>query len=179
MAYSAIENMFEESLISLDEVKTWDIEALREFLRKPGRKVSGTKAELCAQVFVLYNDQVPETPGAREEEAARKAEYKQICSAGPKTIDPTRLKKWSGEKEGMAYWPPISYIEIVKFISKKGHSLSSAALNSYKTGKGFAYFYNDWLKEVFFHPIKKESDACYLKANCTPSNRLNDEPHCV
>jgi len=179
MAYSALEQMFEENLISLNEVKTWDMEALKEFMRKRGRKVSGTKAELCAQVFVLYNDQVPEVPGAKEQEASRKAEYKKIFSAGPKTVDPMRLKKWQGEKDGMSYWPPVSYVEIVKFISKHGHSLSSSALKSYKTGKGFAYYYNDWLKEVFYHPIKKDSEVCYLKANCTPSNRLSDEPHSV
>ena len=46
-----------------------------------------------------------------------------------------------------------------------------------KLGKYFFYFYNDWLQEVFYHNINKDSPVCYLKTVCTPSNRLSDDPH--
>ena len=172
-----MENFFDNDLITLSEVKMWDTSALKEFCRKRGYKVSGSREELCARVYVLYNNQVAEEPEAKQQEASRRSDYKTIYGTGPVTGDPMRLKKWLTEKEGLAQWPPVSYVEIVKFISRKGHSLSADALTSYKTGKGFAYFYNDWLQEVFYHPVNKDCDACYLKAECTPSNRLSDEPH--
>ncbi|XP_067939760.1 uncharacterized protein [Watersipora subatra] len=50
------------------------------------------------------------------------------------------------------------------------------ALKSYKTGKAYSYFFNDWIQEVFFYDIR-DTDACYLKSTCTPSQRVNDIPH--
>ena len=69
-------------------------------------------------------------------------------------MDPNRLTKWLPEQEGIHMWPPISYIEIVKFITKHGSSLSANAISSYKAGKGFSYFASDWLKEIEYHHIK-------------------------
>ena len=173
-----MENMFEEDLISLAEVKTWDTEALKDFCRKRGYKVSGTRDELSARVYFLYNNKVPEEPGAKEKEASQKADYKALLRAGPAvTTDPAKFSKWIGEKEGMNKWPPISYVDITQFVTSKGCRFASATLESYKTGKGFAYFYNDWLQEVFYHHINKDSPVCYLKTVCTPSNRLSDDPH--
>ncbi|XP_067948705.1 uncharacterized protein [Watersipora subatra] len=76
----------------------------------------------------------------------------------------------------MNKWPPLCYNEIVRFVLKNGHSFSSDALKSYKTGKAYSYFFNDWIQEVFFHDIR-DTDACYLKSTCTPSQRVNDIPH--
>ena len=169
-------NIFENNLIRMDEVKTWSTDSLKEYCRKRGYKVSGTKSELCARVYFLYNDSTPEVPTLKEQETSRKLDYKSILQAGTPTPDPKKLKKWISEKEGIHMWPPVSYNEIVKFISKHGHSLSGEALTSYKTGKAFGYFYSDWLKEVEYRPVHG-TNVSLLKAMCTPSNRLNEEPH--
>ena len=34
-----------------------------------------------------------------------------------------------------------------------------------------------WLLSVEYHPIEENNKYCFLKAGCTPSQRLNDPPH--
>lgn len=70
-------------LISLEEVKLWSINALKEYCRRRGYKVTGTKEELCARVYFLYNNQTPENPTAAEELENCKQDYKAIYSEGP------------------------------------------------------------------------------------------------
>ena len=41
--------------------------------------MTGTKSQLCARVYVLYNQKVPEEPGAKEKEASRKFDYKKTA----------------------------------------------------------------------------------------------------
>lgn len=172
-----METTIDSDLISLEEVNMWSTDALKEFCRKRGYKVSGTRAELCSRVYVLYNNPTPEEPGAKEIEASRRTDYKKIYQTGSTSTDPLKLSKWISEKDGMKMWPPVSFVEVVKFINKHGHSLASETLTSYKTAKAYGYFYSDWLGEVLYHPINKTQQHCYVKANCTPSNRINDEPH--
>lgn len=169
-------DLFDSDLIRMEEVKTWDTDALKEYCRKRGYKVSGTRAELCARVYFLYNNNTPEVPTLKDQEVSRKLDYKKFLNTGTPTPDPKHLRKWLGEKEGIHKWPPVSYTDIVKFISKLGHSLSGDALTSYKTGKAFGYFFSDWLKEVHYHAVKG-TNVCFLKSMCTPSNRLSEEPH--
>jgi hypothetical protein len=171
------DNICVDDLITLEEIHTWDITALKEYCRKRNFKVSGSKAELCARVYVLYNQRVPEEPGAREREASRKTDYGQLHNAVIPATDPNRLTKWISEQEGIHLWPPVSYIDIYKFIMKHGSSFSTNALTAYKAGKGFGYFAADWLKEVDYHEINKTHKHCYLRAQCTPSNAINNEKH--
>ena len=128
-------------------------------------------------VLVLYNQQTPEEPGAKEKEASLRTDYKKLYQTGSNSSDPHKLRKLIGEKDGMKTWPPVSFVDIVKFLNKHGHYLAFETLTSYKTGKGYGYVYSDWLADVFYHPINKSSQHCYLKASCIPSNRINDEPH--
>lgn len=165
-------------LISYEEVETWSIDALKEYCRKRSFKVSGSKKELIALVYVLYNNNVPEEADAKEQEASNRRDYKSLFMCGIPAPDPHRLKTWMGEKEGMSLWPPISYVDIEMFMQKNGSvGLSSEGLTAYKTGKAYSYFACDWLHEVFYHCINKQHKCCYLKATCLPSNRVNDPPH--
>lgn len=45
------------------------------------------------------------------------------------------------------------------------------------TGKSCSTFQCEWLKEVFYCPVRKSFKYCFLKAMCTPSIRVNDIPH--
>ena len=168
--------LFQDDLIRMDEVQTWATESLKDYCKKRGYKVSGTRSELCARVYFLYNNKTPEVPTLKDQERSKKNDYQALLNYGTRASDPFELKTWIGEQQGIQKWPLISYNEIVKFITRHGHSLSGDALTSYKTGKAYGYFYSDWLKEVFYHQVKG-TDVCYLKAACTPSNRLSDEPH--
>ena len=56
----------DSSSLSLDEVNTWNIDALRLFCRKRDLKVSGNKAELVARVFAASEMGIPVQPSANE-----------------------------------------------------------------------------------------------------------------
>lgn len=179
-AFPDEEQLCQSDIISLDEVDMWTTDSLKDFCRRRGHKVSGTKSELRARVYCLYNQQIPEDPTAAEQILSKKQDYKQLYSAGPGyDVDPARLKLWLSEKEGMSQWPPTNYVDMVKFIQKNGCSFSKAALTSYKTGKAYSLFQNDYIQEVYYHGIKKIHPCCFLKATCKRSNRINDPPHDV
>lgn len=164
--------------ISYGEVETWCVDALKDYCRKRGYRISGSKKELVARVYVLYNNNAEELPGARVKELSRKKDYKEIYSAQHIAPDPMKLENWVKEKSGMKNWPPVTYVDVDIFMRKHGSvGLSSEGLTAYKTGKAYSYFSCDWLHEVFYHPITKKHQCCYLKANCLPSNRINDSPH--
>ena len=63
-----------EDLITCEEVESWSVDALKEYGRKRNYKVSGSK-ELVARVYVLFNNNVPEEPAAKEQEASNKRDY--------------------------------------------------------------------------------------------------------
>ena len=50
---SEIQTIVDSDLITLEEVKIWTVEALKDFCRKRGFKVSGSKEELAARVYCL------------------------------------------------------------------------------------------------------------------------------
>ena len=179
-ATTALDIDTEEDIISLEEVQTWSLDALKDFCKKRGYKVTGSKKELVARVYVLYNRRVGEQPGAKQQEASRKADYKSLVNSSFSAPDPFSLRKWIGEQTGIKQWPAVSYIDIHWFLKQNGSvGLSREALTAYKTGKAFSYFSCDWLGEVFFSPISKKHECCFLKADCAPSNRLSDIPHSV
>ena len=82
--------------------------------------------------------------------------------------DPNKSRSWLGKDDAMTKWSPLSYLEIHKFITKLGHSLSNNELTSYKTGKAYSYFFDNWLQDVFYHNINEDHKACFLIAKCTP-----------
>ena len=125
-----------EDLISYDEVERWSVEALKDFCRRRGYKVTGAKRELVARVFCLYNQEVPEEPTAREQEISRKKDYKSLVNFKYLAPDPIGLKRWQSEKEGLKNWPPVTYIDIHAFLRNNGSvGLTTEGLTAYKTGK--------------------------------------------
>ena len=110
--FSDIEISAQNDLISHDEVLTWSVEALKDYCRKRGYKVSGSKNELAARVYFLYNNNTAEEPGAKEQEASRKKDYKSLVNVKFASPDPFSLKKWINEKDGIKHWPSITYIDI-------------------------------------------------------------------
>ena len=167
-----------EDLITYEQVESWTVDALKEYCRKRNFKVSGSKKELVARVYVLFNNSVPEEPEAKEQEASNKRDYKSLFTCDPTAPDPHKLKAWIGEKDGIRFWPAITYVDIDLYMKKKNSvGLTTEGLTAYKTGKAYSYFTCDWLHEVFYHSISRQHKCCYLKTTCLPSNRVNDSPH--
>lgn len=168
----------EEELISHEEVEMWSVSNLQEYCERRGYHKTGSKKVLVSRVYMLYNNNVAELPGRREQDISRKKDYKSLVNSAYPATDPTKLQKWLGEKEGLRLWPPVSYLDIHWFFQQNGSAgLSKEQLTAYKTGKAYSYFQCNWLKEVFYSPLSKAHKCCFLKAKCTPSNRVNDVPH--
>ena len=176
MASSSTDNI--EDKYTHAEIEMWSVENLKEYCRRRGHKPSGSKKELVSRTYVLANSNVPVIEGERQKEVSRKKDYKSLYTKGQASPDPIKLKNWIDEKNGLKLWPPVTYLDIHWFMKECGSvGLNREAMTAYKTGKAYSYFQCDWLKEVFYCPISKQHECCYLKAKCTPGNRVNYPPH--
>ena len=163
----------DSSSLSLDEVNTWNVKALRLFCHKRNLKVSGNKAELVAWVFAASEMGIPVQPSANELIRRTETEEAKLLIAPDKNQmpDPLSLKdNWLRESDGLRLWPPI-------FLSDITIDLHQGVLNEYKEGKAFRLFASGFLKEVGYNGVSVDSDYCFMKARCTHSMSINDVPH--
>ena len=171
----------DSSSLSLDEVNTWNFDALKLFCRKRHLKVSGNKAELVARVFAASEMGIPVQPSADELITRTETEKAKLLIAPEKTQmpDPSSLNdNWLRESDGLTSWPPIFVSDITVFLMKehpgKDVDLHQRVLNEYKEGKALRLFDSGFLKEVEYNGVSVDSDYCFMKARCTHSMSIND-----
>jgi hypothetical protein len=167
---------------TLETILTWSVDPMKEFLRKRGLTVTGSKSELAARVFVCKEMCMPVLPSHEELQRERSRQYTDILVVNGSPIpDPLNLPKesWIREKDGIKMWPPIMYWDICNFLKFSGQpsDLADRLMGDYKEGKAYSYFSSKWLKEVFYHPISADSALCFLSAQCTPSQHISNVPH--
>jgi len=168
--------------LTLEDFLHWKVDALREFLGKRGLGRDGTKQELAALCFSANIMKLTTLPSAKDVYHYNKKSYEDLLYIDKtKLPDPLQLcDGWFDEKIGMGKWPPIFITDITNFlITCESPSEVKKRLNEYKIGKAYEYYHCNWLKEVFYHEIAGDCDFCFLRAWCTPSQRLNDEDHSV
>ena len=91
------------SSLSLDEVNTWNVDALRLFCRKRNLKVSGNKVELVARVFAASEKGIPVQPSANKLITRTETDKAKLLISPDKTQipDPLSLKdNWLRESDG-------------------------------------------------------------------------------
>ena len=86
----------DSSSLSLAEVNTWNVDALRLFCRKRNLKVSGNKAELVARVFAASEMGIPVQPSANELITRTETEKARLLIAPDKTQMPDPLSQTIG-----------------------------------------------------------------------------------
>ncbi|CAC5363191.1 unnamed protein product [Mytilus coruscus] len=170
-----------ENDTSIDTFKRWTVPVLQQYLRIRGLRTSGKKEELVALVYSANLMKIKQVLTPAEE---RKLKADQYCDKlkAPKGIVPDPLidltSGWITESKGVSMWPPTMYYYIATFLQKKeDRSLSYRLMKDYKEGKAYSYFTFGWLREVCYHHIDNNSPYCFLKAECTASQRINDVPH--
>ena len=172
------------SELSLEEVNTWKVDALKLFCRKRNLKTSGSKAELVARVFAATEMGIQEQAQAKDLVCIAESERAKLLltpKKGTKLPDPlVELKDgWLGEDTGLTSWPPIFLSDITKYLMAdhpgKDVQLHERLINEYKEGKAYRLYDSGFLKEVFFQAIP--NNYCFLKAKCTHSMKLGDAPH--
>ncbi|XP_078655658.1 uncharacterized protein LOC144902231 [Branchiostoma floridae x Branchiostoma belcheri] len=182
---------------SLEEIGHWKVPALKDFLRVRGLKTTGRKAELQALVYSAVQHRTPVKPDEIAEDRARSVQYAELLKVdGKKLPDPLSdlTEGWLKEKDAVKQWPPVGLTDIAKWLlceapcvseprrsgsgaDRKATTLHDRLLSDYKEGKAFSYFESKWINEVHYHPISADSDACFLKATCTPSQSIRNIPH--
>lgn len=152
------------------------VDSLKDYLRERGLKVTGRKEELVALVYGASQLGVAIKPGREEQKIERARQYRDllIVSKNREFLpDPFAelTSGWLNEDTGKSQWPPCMIGDIQQYlINKEEKELSIRLLSDYKEGKAYSYFDSKWLQEVFYHPITKESQYCFLKAftECSP-----------
>ena len=103
---------------SLEQIQQLNVKQLQAFLRERGLKTVGRKAELQALAFsaVQLGYKVKQTEV--EEDRLRSDQYAELLNIEGKRIpDPlVEINNWISEKEGVRFWPPVSYFEIAEWL---------------------------------------------------------------
>lgn len=163
---------------SIDEIRLWNVKTLQEFLRKRGLRVSGRKEELVALVFAAKRMPDYVKPITTEAECTKSIQYDDLLKIpNGKLPNPTDLKGWINEEQGLSSWPPTMAFDIGKYLlSVDNVPLRNRLMSDYKEGKAYSYFASGWVKEVMFHAISESSDFCFLMTECRPSQNINNIP---
>lgn len=171
--------------MSLDKFSMWTIPSLKDFLKKKGMQTSGVnKQTLVARAFCAWENNVQDKLTSEEIRLTCAKEYQLCCClvVNKERIDPFKLNNWQDENKSMSLWPPIFLRDISDYLVTKEHDVFSTELRQrllkdYKDQKSFSFFTSNWLLEIFYHPVFETSEACFLKADCTPSQRLGNPPY--
>ena len=166
--------------IPLETFNTWKGDALKEFLSKRGLATTGTKAELAALCFSANSLKLPIKATNAEYLSSLHDQYQSLLLYDDKKQpDPLQLSGgWKDEKCGIHLWPPVRIADIVTFLVDNGNSENiKKYLNEYKVGKAYEYLQSHFIKAIFYHPISANCKICYMRAKCTPSQRLRDVDH--
>ncbi|XP_045161885.2 uncharacterized protein LOC123526703 [Mercenaria mercenaria] len=168
--------------MTLDKFRLWSVHALKVFLSHRKRSVNGTFDELSARAFCVWEENLPVDEKAEQAEQRLLQEYKAKLHVDKEVVpDPFSLKVgWKGEKTGMRLWPPVYITDISAYLNcSTPKEVIHRILNEYKQGKAYRYFENKWVKEVFVHEIRENSDKCILKTKVTPSMSINSKAYDV
>ena len=169
-----------DQLLTLNEISMWKSDALRDFLSQRGLATKGSRDELIALCYATSKLGIGKVESAVEAEAKNKVDYdKLLCIDGIQIKDPFKIcEGWKDEHTSISQWPPLYSTDIIKFFMSTSDVVTTDKyLNEYKLGKAYQYFSSAWLKEIFYQRVS--TDLCLLRAQCTPSQRLNSADHNV
>ncbi|XP_013402438.1 uncharacterized protein LOC106168055 [Lingula anatina] len=178
----------ELNVLSLNEdeiyeiVSMWSVEALKEYLRRRDLSTVGKKEMLVAKVYAAALANVPVSKSATERAEEISRTYQSLLVIGDIRIpDPFVVDSWTGEPKSIELWPPITIYDISEFLKEHDVAISNANLRTrllrdYKEQKAYSYFASNWVFEVKHFNVPNSS-IILLRANVTPSQRLNDPPH--
>ena len=122
-----------DQLYTLDELRIWKVENLRQFLTMKGLTKSGTKEEIAALCFSACKLNLPLVPSHDDVLKDNKRCYDNILSECG-ISDPLQIYSgWLDEHDhGMQFWPPIFLTDIMQFLLAHGDvALTNDILKDY------------------------------------------------
>ncbi len=170
--------------MTIDDFKRWKVDALKDYLRQRGLGVSGNKETLVARAFVAWELKLPKVLTPQEYRDNVKKDFSSLLATpGGDVPDPKTLSDWMDEDQGMPSWPPTMIQDIGVYLGRlepfrnEGPKFTNRLPSDYKDQKAYSYFSSRWLLKIHYHPISDDSPYCFLKAQCTPSQRISQPPH--
>ena len=175
----------DQPTLNYDNIGTWDVLALKNFLRQRNLPISGTKPMLVARVFAAQEQCIAVHPSKQQLDEIRESEYRKILTTHEGILpDPFHdlPTGWLSETNGIMHWPSTSMRYISNYLRKhegvlQKVSLSKRLLSDYKDQKAYSYFTSGFLSDILYHPVSETSEYCFLKCKCQPSQRIRDLPH--
>ena len=73
-------------------------------------------------------------------------------------------------------WPNLEWPEVYAYLVETPGIFTREAMKNRKSLEAHNQFISGWVKTVFYYQVPS-SDVMIMKAEVTPSQRLNDEPH--
>lgn len=172
--------------VEIDTFKRWSVPVLQKFLRQRNLKTTGRKEELVALAYSASIMNLPEVKSKEQEQKEKALTYADFLWTENEGALPDPMfdlkDGWLVESEGCSKWPPTMYHDICEYLDDEKLGLERKELRrrlmtDYKEGKAYSYFSSGWLKDIQYHEISKESTYCFLRAECTPSQSVNNVPH--
>ncbi len=174
---------------TLEDFLRWDLQHLKDYLAKRGISRTGRKAELAALAFSCSVMKKPLTDEYKSKIEQTFKDHQNILQlpCGLVIPDPSTItERWVPETdEGMRFWPPLNIVDMADhFGHLRANEQRNNLLSEYKAGKAFDYYKSEWLKQIFYNSLNSCSVSspgcekyCFLKAKCTPSQRIHDPDH--
>jgi len=134
--------MASEDDLTLEIVETWTVEALKQFERKRGRPVSGSKKVLAARAYVAWELKVAVLPTLEVQKLEHTRQLLQT-SDGVMPHSDTLTAGWLDEDQGMSLWPPTMIQDIAVFLDRhapvREHAFTQRILSDYKEQSIFVF----------------------------------------
>ena len=104
-----------------------------------------------------------------------KVRYSRKLHACSLEICPYKLAEdwWQNDP---AKWPKLEWPEVYLYLVETPGVFTREAMKNRKSLEAHNQFLSGWVKTVLFYRVPS-SDVFIMKAEVTPSQRLNDEPH--
>ena len=154
----------------------------RILTRKRTENQWGKKAELVALAYSANPLGIKTKTNLSDDRRKNQIDYQSLLKLNNGCTLPDPLKElssgWESEENGISKWPRCMYFDIAHYlIDNVETSLRTRLMSDYKEGNAYSYFDSKWRKEVKCHSITEDWKYCFLRAECTKSQRLNDVPH--
>ena len=164
-----------EETLEYQDFVNWTVTSLKDFLALRGLKQTGKKAELVARAFGAYELKAPKKFSQEEIDKKIKEEYQQRLKKHGINADPNNIGKGDW-KDNVQEWPQIDDGMLFSYILKV-KAVDVEYIGKYKDQKAYSYWLSGFVDTVYHASCN--NNILFLKANVSPSQKLNDDPHQV
>ena len=145
-----------DSVLSLDQLNTWSMETLRDYLEERDMPITGTKDELIAMVYTAHRINKPKVPkkiraqnlttvtGEHVASNCRKYRQKLYLPNGRVLNDPYEDSEgWETEKTIRTRWPLLKYKDIMHHLAEVKGMNTGDFLEDFTFDGAFKYHIGD------------------------------------